>query len=670
MQSNEGQAITWRERLTTSTASFLPGVASERIALLLLLLLALVLRFWGFPSIPYTHDEISGLLRVDYPGISEALASGAWKVDAHPPATHFFLLLWTQLVGFGDGAVKAPFILMSVLALFCLYRFAHAWAGATVALLLTALLTTMQYTVMYGQIARPYAMGFFTTALLADQLTRYLGTGRRMNLVLAGVAALLSALTHHFAAMLAALMCATVLLLVEAPRRKALLVALGVALVAYLPNLPLLSTQLGIKGLENWLDPPNARWTLDYAWWIAHCSVLFSGALVLLLAGSALLRIRHRGSSRPVWAITLLWGLLPLVVGYAYSVWRAPVLQYSVLLFSFPYVLLGLFAGLRHLKPTHGIAFSGIVAILSVFTLVRDRRHYAIFNTSKYEAIVRGTQQAEKDGALAVVDLPPEVMAFYRKLWCITPSHAPFVNLRQGSVTLLDSLLNTTSASSIFYGQTTQAEPENVALVQARFPFMFERHDLNEGQTFMFATTPQGSVVMDLGSTHMKTPEAIDDQGWQVDPKIQVITDTTGYMPLKRWDFSGHEYGAVYDGPVYELAKTDNDVIEVRADFAAIDPSSDMSLVVELKNGDITHFYRASQMHGAPHTGTTARLITAVKLADIPGHGAGLRLRTYLYNKSRKTAWVSGLSLAVRAGNPVLYGLFQPLKGRWHYRSR
>ncbi len=672
MQTNEEQGPGWRERLEMSTATFLPTTLLERVTLFLLLLLALVLRFWGFPDIPYTHDEISALVRVDFPTLGDAISKGVWNIDTHPPGTHAFLWYWTRLFGFGDGAVKAPFILMSVVALFCLYRFAHAWAGASVAVITTALLATMQYTVMYGQIARPYAMGLFTTALLADQLTRFIGTGRRSNLVAMVMAAVLSAYTHHFALMLAAFMCGTGFFLIDPSRRKSYLIALAVSVACYLPNLPLFFAQLGWKGLDEWLTAPAPDWTLNYLWWIGHCSVLFAGLLVLLVGAAAGFRIVRKGSSKPLWAIALIWGLLPLVVGYTYSVLRSPVLQYSVVLFSFPYLLVGVLAGLRHLTVTQGGAVAVVSAAVSTFTLIDVRQHYAVFNHSKYEAIVRGTQEAEATGALAIVDLPPEVMAFYRKLWCITPSQAPFVNLRFGTASMLDSTLIATKVSSVFYGQTTQAEPENVAKVQARFPFLLERHDRYEGQTFVFAARPDGEALDDLGTSQVKTPEVLQADGWEVDAKIPLIVDTTaggyGGMAPKRWDFTGHEYGAVYDGPVYQLAKGPNDVIEVRADFTSVDPASDMSLVVELKKGDITRFYRAAQMTDALNSGNNVSLITAVKLADIPGHGEGLRLRTYLYNPARKKALIGSLGLRVREGNPVLYGLFQPITGKWKYK--
>lgn len=664
--------MTWRERVAESAQQCVPGGMQERIALGILLVLALVLRCWGFPHIPYTHDEISALVRVDFPTLGDAISKGVWNIDTHPPGTHALLWCWTHVFGSSEGAVKLPFILMSVAALFLLYRFAHAWAGAGTAVIVTALLATLQYTVMYGQIARPYAMGLFTTALLADNMTRYLGSGRRSCLAGIAIGAVLSAYTHHFALMLAAIMCATGLFLVTVEQRKGFLIVLGIAAACYLPNLPLFFAQLGWKGLDEWLAPPGPDWILKYAWWIGHCSMLLCGALGLLLVLSGAMRIKHRSISRPVWAIVLLWGLLPLIIGYAYSVLRAPVLQYSVVLFSFPYLVIGALAGLRHVKHTYALGIAGALAIFSVLTLVTDRKHYQLFYQSKYEEIVRGTVEAERSGSLAIVHIPTEVLNFYRDRWNIGENAAPAVNLHLRPASTLDSALGSTTAKTVFYGQTSQAQPENIAKVQMRFPFLVERHDRVEGQLFRFAARPVEQPIDDMQGTSTRTPEALEGKGWEVDAKIPVMTDTTasayGGVRPKRWDFTGHEYGAVYDGPVYELAKGPNDVIEVRADLHSLDPACDMSLVVELKRGDITHFYRATQLADVLRKGTSAVLIAAVKLSDIPGHGEGLRLRTYLYNPGRKRALVSALSLRTRKGDPVLYGLFEPITGRLEFR--
>ncbi|MBK9073354.1 MAG: hypothetical protein IPL77_00005, partial [Flavobacteriales bacterium] len=53
----------------------------------------------------------------------------------------------------------------------------------------------------------------------------------------------------------------------------------------------------------------------------------------------------------PIVPLLLLWAVVPAALGYAYSVWRAPVLQHSVLLFSFPFLLLALLGGLKFTRP-------------------------------------------------------------------------------------------------------------------------------------------------------------------------------------------------------------------------------------------------------------------------------------------------------------------------------
>jgi hypothetical protein len=306
-----------------------------------------------------------------------------------------------------------------------------------------------------------------------------------------------------------------------------------------------------------------------------------------------------------------------------------------------------------------------------VFTLVTERKHNDVFYKSKYEAIVRGTIDAEQAGRLAVIDAPPEVVGFYRKLWCVNPSQAPSVNVHGRPSSVLDSLVKATTASEVFYGQVTQALPENIARIQSRFPFMLERHDRVEGQTFVFAARPQGEAVKDIRTQVLKTPEVIEGEGWEVDPKIQLIVDTANakYMQRKVWDFTGHEYGAVYDQPIYKLVGGPNDLIEVSATIERADATCDLGLVVELKDGDRSLFYRSNQLSEALRDADgRVTLITTVKLSDIPGHGEGSRLRTYLYNPSRRPALITALNVQVREGDPVLYGLFEPLRGNWKFR--
>jgi hypothetical protein len=651
----------WRKNLEDAATHRIPGDSVLRWALLALLLLAAVLRLWDLPHIPYTHDEISTLVRV-YPTLGETVTKGVIERDTHPPGVQVFEWAWTKVFGTSEAAVKLPFILMSLLALFFLYRFTFAWCGGNVALISTALLATLQYTVMYGQIARPYAAGFFTTALLADQLTRYLGSGSRRSLVGIGVAALLSAYTHHFALMMAVFMVITGFFLIPSTKRKEYVIACGIAALLYLPNVPIFLKQLGEKGLAEWLAPPTAAWVPDYLWWIAHCSLYFAAAWGLLILGSALLRIRRRDNIGPLWAVTIVWGLLPLAIGYAYSVWRAPVLQYSVVLFSFPYLLIGVLAGLRHMRPSWTIPVAYMVAAISVFTLINVRKHYEVFYRSKYEAGVKGILEASKNpDRLAIVEMPEEIPAFYFKQWGIDSASVPFVNLRTRSAHFVDSVLSATTAAEVFYCATAGAVPENLVRIQQAFPFMMERHEMVEGQTFKFSGMPNSAKLNDLSHASVVTPEALKGEGWNVDADLPSSRDTTGKSGLapKTWDLAGHEFGAVFEHSVFDLTSGENDILEARMDVMSAAPGSELKLVMELMEGDRSTFYRTSG--DGPALGRST-LFTAIPLSDLPQHGLGARLKVYLWNPGGKAARVTSIGVHVREGNPWLYGLFQPLK--------
>lgn len=650
----------WREGLKAAAVQALPGTAVQRITLVALLLVASALRLWDLPNIPYTHEEISALIRV-YPSLGETVQQGVAALDTHPPGVQVFEWAWTKLFGMSEAAVKLPFILISLLALLLLYRFAFAWCGPNVALIMTALLATIQYTVMYGQVAQPYAAGLFTTALLADQLTRYLGSGSRKALVGTALAAVLSAYTHHFASMLAVIMLLTGSVLIVRAKRREYLIACALAAVAYLPNIPILLKQSGVKILDGWVATPTTLWVPDYLWWLAHCSVLFAAMWALLIVASVALRIRYRGGIAPLWAITLLWGVLPLLVGYGYSLWRSPVLQYSVVLFSFPYLLLGTLAGLRYMRGTWVLPAAFVTAAVSVFTLITERKHYEIFYASRYEAITHGIIEASTiPDRIALLDGPDRMVDFYLKHWGLDRAKVPYFSIHDRSAAWLDSLLGSTTASSAFYGANADAVPEHTARIQAAFPFMQERHDMDEGQTFLFSAIPVNPSLDDKKWGSLITPDAIEGDGWEVNADLPLWQDTTdqGRSP-RAWDLTGQEFGILLNKPIYQIAQGDNDVIEARMNAVGVDGNG-LKLVMELKEGDLTAFYRSQAFQSNDSNGS---IFCAIPLADLPGHGQGQRLRVYLWNEGGRAAHVASMEVRVREGNPWLYGFFEPLKG-------
>ena len=643
----------WRERLRSGAAHRLPGTRHEHLLLFALLALALLLRGWRLWDLPFMHDEISALLRLRFTSFGDLIAQGV-AIDAHPAGIQVFEWLWTGLFGTSEFAVKLPFVLLSVAALLLLYRFAATWTNPTVALLGLAFLGTVQYTVLYGQLARPYAAGLFTTALLADQLTRALG-GRQRAWWGVAIAAAACAYTHHFALLLAGIMGLSALSLATPAQRKPLLLAGLGGLLLYAPHLPIFFRQLGYAGVGQWLDPPGTYWLPDHLAWVFQFSVLLA-ALVALVAVIGWARHRGKGHRAFVW-MCLAWWALPLVVGWTYSVWRAPVLQHSVLLFGFPYAVFAVFAGWAHLPVKRTVLMSSGIAVVSVCALVFGRRHFELAYTSKYEASVEqglAFLEQEPEG-LVLTSHPEEIIPFYLGHLGIDPATFPHVNTRDLDAPALHRLLESTSAERAFVGWSNGARAELRAQVRERFPMELVRTDLADGGWAVFGDQRPGVKGIAPVLLSEAAPDLSPAPQWRIDEGLPRTRDTTssGIPGPARWDFTGREFGLLFEAPLDSLPAAHNDRIEVALHLAGEAPEG-LLVAGELLDGDSSVFYRT----GDAFPGTDV-LITAVELATVEQRGRDLRFRAYVWNRELAPVRVARMSVRVEAGNPVQYGLFE-----------
>ncbi|MBL0127353.1 MAG: glycosyltransferase family 39 protein [Flavobacteriales bacterium] len=657
--------MTWKETIGRYGPVLLPGERWMRKAFIALFILAAVLRFWDLPHLPYTHDELSALVRI-YPTLGETIQRGVIELDTHPPGVQVFEWFWTKVFTKEEADVKLPFILMDLLALLFLYRFALAWTGASPALVLTALMATIQYSVLYGQIARPYAAGLFTTALLADQLTRYLAFGTRRMLIGVGIAALLSAYTHHFALLLAALMVATGWFLISREQRRAYAIMCGIAIVLYLPNIPIFLKQLGEGGLSEWLPAPDGAWFPKYGWFIANDNVFLAGILIACVVASVILTIRSGRVAGPARWFLFAWGVIPLAIGFAYSVWRAPVLQYSVVLFSFPYIVLFLLQGLVHVQRKAVLVGCAILACVSVYSLVNTRLHYELFYRSKYEVIAREAIEANKtlgtDKVLVLIDAPDHMIRFYYDLWRVSVNDFPFVQLKDRFlISQVDSILQANKGRTVIFGQSNGSVPEHLALIQQHFPELVERQDLIDGQVFRFTDGPVQMQWFDRDTIASITPEQRMGP-WKVSDGLSMYTDTVPNGAF--WEFAYREFGLGIDLPLDSIVLDPQDQIEVIATVIGWSANSEASVVADVKHGDSTVFYRTGRLEPAHRPHEVSPMIVTVCPADMKGDR--LHLLTYIYNPNKEALRVSRVDILRRSANPVRYGTLEPVP--WHGR--
>ncbi|MFT5056273.1 MAG: putative membrane protein, partial [Pseudoalteromonas distincta] len=448
-----------------------------------------ILRFWNFVDIPFAHDEFSALFRTDFSNFSDLINYGV-KPDGHPAGIQVFLYYWISVFGATEWVVKLPFALMGVASIWVMYKIGKLWYNETVGLVSAAFIASLQYSILYSVTARPYISGMFFSLMLVwywsklikNPTVRFWQNGLFFVLFSA-----LCAYNHHFSLLFAALVWVSGLFFL--PKTYWLKYALlGLAIfIVYIPHLSIFFHQLGNKGVEGWLAKPESDWLWTYIRYIFHYSWVVLGVAVALVIAGFFLKPKSDFSFKK-FGLFALWFILPFAIGYYYSVHVSAVLQYSVLIFTFPFLFLALFGHLPQRKSGVNAILVVVILAVSSFTLFQDRLHFRLLYSSHYERIVVDTRIADQqDSTLKLIDSHRKITAYY--------SAKNEVNLE--NVVWLDSLgterefrafiqEQAEKYKHLYLGAWASINPNYVHIIKEYFPYVLFQNDYVGGSTSLF----------------------------------------------------------------------------------------------------------------------------------------------------------------------------------------
>ncbi len=630
--------------------------------LLFILFIAALLRFYNFFDIPFTHDEFSALFRLNFDSFGELIEKGV-KVDGHPAGVQVFLYYWTKIFGTDEWIVKLPFTIAGIFSVYLIYLIGREWYNETVGLISAAYLASIQYTVMYSQIARPYASGlFFTLAMVYfwTQLIKKPDKRFSINLSLYTLFAVLSVYNHYFSFLFAIIVGITGLFLINKQLLKKYLIAAGVVFLFFVPYIPVFLHQLKIGGVGTWLAKPKPEIFLDYIEYIFQYSKL------ALLATSVVFFVTlvKAGREYPFKTTLMffLWFLLPMVIGYFYSVYRNPVLQFSVLIFSFPYLYFVIFGHSGNLKPLTNLVLVLLIMSVNIYALIFERQHYKLFYNSIYEKILSDFTGArnEHKKALALVFSNRNITDYYLKKKNININFV-WLNQLDKEYDLRKTLKdNFNKCDYVYLGATSFIKPDYVPIITEYYPYIVFMHNYAGGTTYLFAKNGKNKIDSLVCLTDFESNK--NSTYWHASKsKITTCGNTKCYTVGKE-----QEWGPGCEIPLDSITSSKNDFVDVSVDVSLPDSCNympDVTLVTELRSGGKTVYWNGYNLKNFIDTVPFKRisLINSVKLSDIYLNYDSLILKTYIWNKSKRVLLIDNFTIKARKGNPFVYGLVEKL---------
>ena len=589
---------------------------TDLILLGIILLVAAVLRLWRFPELPFMHDELSALYRTKFDSFGEMVRGGIYP-DSHPAGVQVFLYYLVMLVGMSEFWVKLPFALMGIASVYLTYLIGRLWYSRKTGLMAAAVFAASQFTVFYSQLARPYAVGLFFVLLFAVFWTKMVFGQKKPSVWLCvgfAITAALTALAHNFSTATAGLIFLTGLFFLPKERRIHYWMSGVGAVVVYSPNLPVFYHQLFEYGsIGGWLATPKSTFLVDFVQYTMNFSSLFmftAGVVIVL----PLIYGHWQKGRNQMRIVSVVWFLIVFGVAYAYSLLREPILQYSTLIFVYPFLLVTLFSLYKNRSIDTKVTVIVVMALLfvGVESLMVDRKHYQLMYEQGFDGIAKSIKE-DKDTLGDVHSVTwsdnPFMSEFYQKPNGIDKS---FILGRYNNMADMSNAICGDTSQFLCFGWTDYADPRYDVMAVAAYPYKIAE------KTW-------------FSSHYMSLSRDPYDDAEEVFHKL----NTAPYHIEGEWTQSYIIKGDTLDA--------NTDLFGVAADLVFADTARGYHIVLEVKDAtsDSLLYWSGSAASDTVRCGGRNIISSAFRFREIGVKPQEVVIRTYIWNTGHNSADVS-----------------------------
>lgn len=599
------------------------------------------MRFWNFGSIPFMHDEFSAIFRTWYHSVSDLIEIGVKQNDSHPAGVQLFLYFWLKLFGLSEPVLKFPFAFLGWASVLLVWVIARKWFNNDTALFTAAIMAVTQYNIFYSQLARPYAPGLFFTLVAAWFWTKVVfdNNTKKKEWILFVFFVALNSYIHAFTLFFNLLMAVTGLFFVRKQKLKHYLFAGGIILLLYLPGISVFLFQIKRGDIGGWLGKPKPDFLINYFGYIFHFSWWFLFTVVALVLFLSIKYFNNKPENNKYRFIGVSWFLVTFLVAFLYSIYRSPIIQYSTLLFVFPFLLMVFFSFFDNLPA--GIRNLSLVLILfvGIFTLVFDRQHYTEMYNQGFDRIplqVINDMKKYPDKKVAIVLQSPNTRMFdyYFEKYGQNPDY--FRLEKNNNMAQINRFLIKNEADIVLFGCSDYSPLDDLVALKEKYPFVGKRLGWFNSEYWV------------LSSKKLRTRYNCRNE----DVELGYVESFR--IPVK--SKYGHSIKLNTDSILFRY----NSVIYAKAVVKSEKVTSDARLVFDWRDEHgKTFFWAAAPFKKFISPDTTFVVTTSLRVRDLPAIPRGGTIKFYIWKKDASIISVLKMQAGLITTYPVEMGLYE-----------
>ncbi len=608
--------------------------------LIALTIVGAILRFASIDA-PLWGDELSALSRI-HKTLSDTIYYGVYLGDTHPAGIETLLWLWCKVADGNTILLRLPFVLMGIACIPLTYIIAKQWYCKKAGLCAAAIVALSQYTITYSNFTRPYSAGLFFILLMLYCWTQIFIDKRQHHRWICytgmAISAALCAYTHYYAMLTAALLGIAGLFFVKSRKETlAYIASCLAAMLLFLPHIYITLHQLlDIQGNGEWVSKPTALFVLEYGRYLCHFSIWAPlSLLVVLITGSQFNRSTIKTRYKKI-IVSLALFLLPLAIGYTYSVMVNPCLQYSCLLFSFPFLILLLCSLINDNTKYPTVAYYSALALFSIamtLTLAIQRQHFKMMQLWSPEPVYNTIQHYYQlygaDSVTCFVDL--KYLPYYHK-----DGDIEIINqytCSQHSTKDIEYKLRNTTTPYIITARLWENEMD---AVRHYYPTLLHREEMIGYEIVVRSTTPVAK-----------------------DPKKSTLHNATFYSSDQE-AIAQSEYYSLFDADYNAIADSRFREIRATLHYTIENDTVPLYIVIETSRGNKNAAYKINNITKSAWEKDSIYTCTLSQRMEDPitSHHALSRyhVKIYLWNPTqKKSCTIKDCQIEISPTNRYIY---------------
>lgn len=638
-------------------------LTSKSWLLLVILLFATLVRLYNYATWSLTNDELSALLGFSYGSLYNNIFTYVVQ-DFHPAGIQVLIWFWCKIFGTSVAALRFPFVVMGILTVYLAYLTSRKWFNYYAAILIAATLAVSQFSILYSQIARPYSAGLFFVLLTLYGWNGFVFLEKSQkpkftSLICFISGMVLSMYNHYFSFLMVAIIGMSGLFMVSKLNRRMYWLCGITAIIVFLPHLKITINQFSAGGL-GWLAAPEGDYFKVYTKYMFNQSKWYL-AFIAAVALVAAIKLPYKLPENKLKWLALLWFLIPLLIAYFYSVYVTPVLQHSILIFSYPFILFFIFS----LTPNNQKAvfvLAPLILIVGVFQIYGVNKFNGSNEFARFKEIAAHINEADKKygsrnitRAINVTD-SSYIQYYLSKL----NNKQPFVFYHNSGREELASVAKVVKAANtpyfLYCWTNSDCPPEINQIVQSTYPYLLEKVHYFNSEFYLYSKNITDSIhqIRTIVNLYNQTYDGLSKE---FSNPVFFTKDTTATALINNYEVmnSNVEYSSTFSKALKEITNNPSDIIHATVMVRNFSMKDNPSIVFSINHGEENYFWSALKLKSYfTETGSWIKCYYSIRLPLIKGKDDILKV--YVLNDEKNIIHLDNFTISVEHGNQNLYG--------------